>query len=131
MPFKLWLYLCKLAGIPLFVCFIALILLGSDWSAVATRVLFCVLLALGATGACMGVLMVFGRLKMRCPFCGQRGEAWGSKSEGIRMECPTCGLIWTGGALGLQIFRENTPEDAGRNNSGTNRRPAKCGGREK
>ncbi len=55
----------------------------------------------------MGALMVFGKLRMRCPFCGQSGMAWGNKAEGMRMDCPSCGDIRCVGLFGLRYEREN------------------------
>jgi len=108
MPFRLWFYLTKIGGVAFFAV-IALSLVFGDSRALGTviSVVTLVLIPLGLTGAVMGVLMVCGRLRMGCPFCGRSGPAGGSKAEGMWMECETCGLIHGGGRLGLKIVNEN------------------------
>ena len=111
MPYRLWHYACKLVAIPMFACApIGMLIDGTAGRIVAGSAIL-ILVCLGLVGAVMGVLMTMGKLRMRCPFCRRSGRAWGSKREGMRMDCPTCGLIWTGGALGLTFFREHPLSD--------------------
>ncbi|HVT83435.1 MAG TPA: hypothetical protein VHM90_22530 [Phycisphaerae bacterium] len=107
MPFRLWHYIGKLAlpalALPCVAFFFwpnnrAVVLIGASS--------FIALLALGLVGGVMGVLMAAGKLRMRCPFCGRSGPAWGSKREGMRMECPDCGVIRAAGRFNLQLARE-------------------------
>jgi hypothetical protein len=108
MPYRLWHYACKLA-IPLLACVFLGMMVRGRVADIIGVVALVTIIGLGFTGAVMGILMVLGKLRMRCPFCGQMGPAWGSKEEGIRMECRTCGEIWSGGTLGMAIFREYDP----------------------
>ena len=113
MPFRLWHYACKLLTLPLFGgFFLGMLIIRTTAGAAIFVASLAILLTLGLVGAAMGVLMAMGRLRMRCPFCGQPGPVWGRKSEGICMDCPTCGLIWTGGRFGLRIFRERLPANS-------------------
>ena len=113
MPFRFWHYACKLLGLPLFGgSFLGAIFIGTTAGAAIFVASLALLLPLCLVGAVMGGLMALGRLRMRCPFCGQPGPAWGSRSQGMRMHCPTCGLIWTGGRFGLRLFRERLPANS-------------------
>jgi hypothetical protein len=114
MPYRLWHYACKLGGL-LFAC-VFVGMLGAhfhnDVALAVGGVALAIVVILCTIGAFMGLLMVWGKLQMRCPFCGRSGPAWGSKSEGMRMRCPECGLIWSGGKFGLELFRERSPENS-------------------
>jgi hypothetical protein len=111
MPFRLWFYLTRIGGLVFAVVIVLAVVLG-DSRAVETVISAMVLIVvpLGLTGAVMGVLMICGRLRMRCPFCGKSGEAGGSKSDGMWMVCPTCGLVRGGGRFGLRIICEKPDE---------------------
>ena len=113
MPFRLWFYLTKIGGFAFFaVIVLSLVFGGSRALGTVISVMTLILIPLGLTGAVMGVLMVCGRLRMKCPFCGKSGPAGGSKAEGMWMECETCGLIHGGGRLGLKIVCEEPADDA-------------------
>lgn len=67
---------------------------------------------MGVIAVMVVVGMIFGiRLHRRslvllCPFCSRPGMADMHRSEGLKMECPTCGEIRGGGTLGWTIIRE-------------------------
>lgn len=54
----------------------------------------------------VGVMILRRRLKLRCAFCGRPGVAYLDRSEGLKMECPSCGEIRGGGVLGWKIVRD-------------------------
>jgi hypothetical protein len=111
MPFRLWFYLTKIGGFVFATAIVlAIVFGGSRVLGTVISVMTLVLIPLGLTGAVMGVLMVCGRLRMKCPFCGKSGPAGGSKAEGMWMECDTCGFIHGGGPLGLKILSEKTAD---------------------
>lgn len=112
MPFKLWLYLAKVGSFVLFAILFATFIAPAD--SILGRMRFiatCILILLGLIGAFMGVLMVVGKLKMRCPFCGKSGTVGGNKEDGMWMECESCGYIHGSGPLGLNIVREEIVDD--------------------
>jgi hypothetical protein len=113
MPFRLWFYLTKIGGLVFAVLVVLAVVLG-DSRTLETVISAMVLIVvpLGLTGAVMGVLMVCGKLRMKCPFCGRSGPAGGSKADAMWMECETCGFIHGAGPLGLKIVREEPADDA-------------------
>ena len=64
------------------------------------------LVLLCLTGAIMGILMAFGKLKMKCPFCYTYGQVNGNKKDGMWMECSDCGIIHGTGLLKLKLKAE-------------------------
>jgi predicted RNA-binding Zn-ribbon protein involved in translation (DUF1610 family) len=107
MPFRLWFYLTKVGGFVLFAIILATFFAPSDsWLERARFVAMSILVPLCLIGAFMGILMVFGRLRMLCPFCGKRGRVGGNKHDGMWMECDSCGFIHGSGPLRLKIVRE-------------------------
>lgn len=107
MPFRLWFYLTKIGGLAFFtVIVLSLVCGGSRALDAVITVMVLVFIPMGLTGAVMGLLIVCGRLRMGCPFCGRSGSAGGSKASGMWMECTTCGFIHGGGRFGLRIVRE-------------------------
>lgn len=113
MPFRLWFYLAKVGGGVLFVVVALSFFLPSD--GMFDRIRFatlCLLIPLCLVGAYLGILMSFGRLRMKCPFCGKSGSVGGSKARGLWMECDSCGFIHGSGPLRLRIVREKIKDDA-------------------
>ncbi len=112
MPFRLWFYAVK-AALPLMLAPVAVRLFwGWDNVPAAMDVAtFVPLTVLAMTGAVMGVLMVMGRLRMRCPFCGRSGPAGGNRAMGLFMLCENCGLIRGGGMLNMRVVRDNDSQD--------------------
>ncbi len=108
MPFKSWYYICKL-GAPVLMGILCLTFFSKSgpWAGIGQLVII-TLLSLAAIGFIMGILMVAGRLQMRCPFCAQPGPAGGNKRDGLWMKCPSCGLIR---GRGLQITKEPLPKE--------------------
>ncbi len=112
MPFRLWFYATKVGFPVLFIC--------GALSFIYFRhsILFAVsiggMILLGLVGAVMGIMMVFGKLLMRCPFCGRPGPVGGTKSEGMWMDCDACGHIHGGGLLRLRIVRDEPDQEGPR-----------------
>mgnify|MGYP003108867756 CR=1 FL=1 len=75
------------------------------------EVSFILLVALCIVGGFMGLLMAFGKLKMKCPFCGSYGRVNGSKNDGMWMECPQCGIVHGTGLLKLKLTAEGIEDD--------------------
>ena len=75
MPFRLWFYLTKIGGLFFAVAIVLAVVLG-DSPALETVISAMVLIVvpLGLTGAVMGVLMVCGKLRMKCPFADGAGR---------------------------------------------------------
>ena len=112
MPFRLWFYFTKMGSFVLFAIILASFVApgesifgGVRFIATSCFLIFCL------AGAVMGILMVLGRLKMRCPFCNKSGLVGGSKQDGMWMECETCGLVHGSGPLGLKIVRTEIRDD--------------------
>lgn len=57
-------------------------------------------------GLYLGIRLQRRSLALLCPFCSRPGMADMHRSEGLKMECPACGEIRGGGALGWTIIRE-------------------------
>lgn len=105
--FRAWVIACN-AAIPIFAVIVILrvipfhnrILSWAAWIAMA------ILICLGVAGAILGLLMCFGRLRMRCPFCGGIGipdaGVQGSRPH-VCMDCPKCGRIETSGRFFWRI----------------------------
>ncbi|MBN2582517.1 MAG: hypothetical protein JXL80_05570 [Planctomycetes bacterium] len=115
MPFRLWhtVYLIVPAVIALYV---AGQVYGDDHAvlAVASSVALIFLAVAVATGVVMGILMVCGKLRMKCPFCGSYGPAGGDKQTGMFMHCPECGLIRGVGFMKWRLVRgrdDTEPDD--------------------
>jgi hypothetical protein len=72
---------------------------------------FFVLIALGFVGAIMGVIFVFGRLQIQCPFCKFKGVPNVNKNSEISLICTACGLIRGGGFLKLKLVKDNDCSD--------------------
>ena len=113
MPFRLWFYLAKVGGFILFAIIFATFFAPAGSLLEDVRfIALCILVPLCLTGALMGILMAFGRLRMLCPFCGKSGRVGGSKRDGMWMECESCGFVHGSGPLRLKIVREEIDEDA-------------------
>lgn len=57
--------------------------------------------------AAVRVLLARGRLKMKCPFCGDPGRLGDGKGKGTStMECDRCGLVHGSGFWGLRLVAE-------------------------
>jgi len=103
MPYKLWHYLVKIVVPILGITYgITFFLPENDLLRSINRVAFYLVAGIAAIGAFMGILLVFGPLKMRCPFCKESGPIGGSEEEGMWMECPSCGWIHTRGMFGFE-----------------------------
>jgi hypothetical protein len=111
MPFRLWFYLVKIVAPLLFgVLFLTWALPRNPLGEVFYRVALYSLIALGVTGALMGLLLVLGWLRMRCPFCGRYGPVGGSKEDGLWLDCTRCGLVHGAGLFRLRLVREKITE---------------------
>jgi hypothetical protein len=60
----------------------------------------------GLVGLVLGIKVVLRRLLLLCPFCARPGTGYLDRSEGLTMDCPSCGEIRGGGALGWKIVRD-------------------------
>jgi hypothetical protein len=108
MFFRVWYYLCIAVAPVLFVLvFVGFLFTGqsSALAVVAVAALY-VLVALGITGAILAILLLFCGLRLRCPFCGERGDFWGDKASGPCLQCEHCGLVHGTGFLKLRLVRE-------------------------
>ena len=112
MPFRVWYYLAKVAGpILLGAVGFGLALPRNPVATVIYRpALFC-LIALCLTGALLGGALAFGRLRMRCPFCGRYGLVGGNKEDGLWLYCDDCGCVHGAGIFGLRLVREQLDND--------------------
>lgn len=104
--FRFWFYLSKLTFPAIFAIFILdRFVLPQDLH-VYTNAVFLGLMVLFAVATVpMGILMALGKLKLRCPFCGQGGPVYGNKEEGCCLDCENCGTIRSTGPLGLRLTR--------------------------
>jgi hypothetical protein len=59
----------------------------------------------------MGLFLTFGRLRMRCPFCGGSGTLGGSREEGMWLECDHCGTVRGVGRFALGLTRQETQKE--------------------
>lgn len=105
MPFSIWHYICRIAVPVLFLASPLVFLARPD--SVLQRIgigAILVLITLGLVGGMMGLLMCIDRLRMGCPFCGQKGRVGGG-SGGLTLACPACGLVYETGFLKLRLAR--------------------------
>jgi hypothetical protein len=106
--FRVWYYLCVVGPPVLF----PLIFLGwvfaeqSPLLALVGRTALAIFVGLGITGAILAVLLLFCGLRLRCPFCGERGDFCGSKEAGVCLLCERCGLVQGSGFLKLHLVRQ-------------------------
>jgi hypothetical protein len=106
-PFRLWFYLAKVGGtILLAAIFFTFTAPKDSVRGHVHDVAVCLLIPLCLTGAFLGMLFAFGKLRMRCPFCGKSGKVGGSKGKGMWMVCESCGFIHSAGLLGLKIVKD-------------------------
>jgi len=94
-----WLYACKLGLLCLVLAGVFTIFKDETWGAIAFAAAFGIILTLAVTGGLMGVLMLFGRLRMRCPDCGEPGPV-GCDRKTIWIDCRRCGR------LAANVFRD-------------------------
>jgi hypothetical protein len=112
MPFRIWFYLAQVGGPILFAVIFFTFSAPKDSLLGHIRVLaFCLLVPLAIMGAVMGLIFALGKLRMRCPFCGKPGRIGVSKSDGMWMECETCGFVHGSGPLRLKIIKEEIEKD--------------------
>lgn len=112
MPFRLWYYLAKVGGPVLIgVLFATFFAPGGSWLGTVHTIAMWLLIPLCLCGACLGILAVFGRLRMRCPFCGQSGEVGASQQDGMWMECDSCGTVHGTGLFRLKIVKTGIEEE--------------------
>lgn len=94
MFFRVWFYVCKVAGV-LFVLFIGGTL-ARGWVPemdLLTRVILAILIPMCIAGACLGVaIFVFG-MRMRRPYCRRLGKVGGG-GHTLWLECPHCGTVY-------------------------------------
>ena len=107
--FRLWSWTFKFA-LPLMIAACAAAFAGGVIGEMAASVAFLIVVLLAICGASMGVLMSLGRLSMRCPFCGSKGQAWADAHRGLQMCCPTCGIIRGKSATSLKLICEDPAE---------------------
>jgi hypothetical protein len=101
--FRLLFYFLKLFA-PLFFA-VAIVGFATDLLPIK-EILTGMLVGAGLFGAVLGILMAFGWLRMRCPFCGRRSPVWGTKQAGLLLSCDDCGLVSAGGLFGMTLTRE-------------------------
>jgi hypothetical protein len=106
MPFRLWYYSVRVLAPILFFAVALGLVLPRPWIVrfVFNPALYAII-ALGSAGGIMGLLMVFGRLRMLCPFCGRYGVVFGTNTRGLWLECNDCGVIHGTGFLKLRLAR--------------------------
>jgi hypothetical protein len=108
MSFRVWHYLGRI-GVPVLLVMSMMAIMAPSgsvlWGIGAGA--FVVLLALGLVGGVMGVFLGRGKLRMRCPFCGDKGTVGGAPG-GLALDCPACGLVYETGFLKLRLARAAT-----------------------
>src|SRR5262245_60361959 len=113
MPFRAWYYYCKL-GVPVLFGTLALLFvlaslqldLPDIMSAVLAMIFLVALWTLigsGLLGGVMGLLLVFGVLRMTCPFCGAWSQVRGNSRDGMWLLCKRCGFVHGSGIWGLKL----------------------------
>jgi hypothetical protein len=73
------------------------------------RAAFTLLVAAAAVGASLCLLMFFGEVRMRCPFCKGYGTLGGDKPRGPFLDCDKCGIIHAPGFLGWKLVKPVLP----------------------
>lgn len=112
MPFRLWFYLAHLVGPILFaIIFFTFAAAEDSFSGRVRQVAMYIFVLLGITGVVLGLLFAIGRLRMRCPFCSKLGRIGVRKSDGLCMECETCGTVHGSGPLRLFLTKEKIEQD--------------------
>ncbi|MHC5056771.1 MAG: hypothetical protein ACYTKD_18965 [Planctomycetota bacterium] len=48
------------------------------------------------------IIIVLGRLRVKCPFCGDPGRLWGERST-MRLDCDRCGRVSANVLSGLRF----------------------------
>ena len=105
MYFRIWHYLCRVGAPVLFPAALLAIVMqrGSVLQGIGVGAIL-VMFILGLVGAVMGVFLSLGKLRMRCPFCGEKGMVSGDEG-GLTLDCPECGLVYETGFLKLRLAR--------------------------
>lgn len=112
MPFRVWYFLGNVAGpILLGAVILGMVLPSNPVTTVIYRPALVCLIVLCLAGAFLGILMAFGRLRMRCPFCGRHGFVRGSQEDGVWLQCDHCGCVHGTGLFGLRLIREPSDDD--------------------
>jgi hypothetical protein len=111
MPFRLWYYLAKVGAPLLFAgavlgMILRVALPDNGVGMALSLAVFGCLGVLGIVGGVLGIFFTIGRLRMRCPFCGQSGTVGGSREEGLWLDCDGCGIVRGAGLFGLRLIRE-------------------------
>lgn len=101
--FRVWFLVTKLGWIPFALLALAYLGHAPVW---VQAVLWCVIAALGFTGAGVALVALVWGLRMACPFCGRAGEVGGDKERGFWMRCEGCGVVEGRGRLSLGLKRE-------------------------
>jgi hypothetical protein len=105
MPFRLWANLVQY-GKSLFLGPLFRIFGRHLWAKIISTGSIYLLVALALTGAVLGFLMLFERLKMKCPICSRYSEVGGGR-DGMWLDCQTCGVIHARfGVLRATFLRE-------------------------
>jgi hypothetical protein len=113
MPFRLWFYLAQVGAPIVFATIFFTFSAPKDSFAGHIRVVaICIFILLGVTGMILGGLMVAGRLRMCCPFCSKPGSTGFNKSDGMWMECESCGFVHGDGLLRLKIVKGEIEEES-------------------
>ncbi len=70
-------------------------------------------IGVGILGAVLGLLLMFGRLKLGCPQCNARSDVSGGNNKGMHLSCPKCGEleVQIGSIRGLKILRLQHEEE--------------------
>ena len=110
MRFRFWFHTCKVAPI--------LLLFGAGFFQPRGSVLntigiigLAIFALIGLIGAVLGVIAIFGKLRMKCPFCGQNGNVGGDASQGLVLWCEQCGVVRGHGFLRLSLVCEENEEE--------------------
>ena len=114
MGFVIWHYVGRIGGVVLFPL-AACAIIGDDGTPLhkVGVVGFCLLFALGITGAVLAVLLFCTRFRFACPECGSRGtEVSYSKKKGLRLDCADCGVtVREYGFLHLRLSAERSEKE--------------------
>jgi hypothetical protein len=92
--FRIWFYLCKVAGVAFSAAFLGLIG-GLVWQPLLWVFIVGLLLIipLGIAGGLLGFAVFICGMKMSCPLCGQPGDLSGDK-ETLCLDCENCGTVY-------------------------------------
>jgi hypothetical protein len=109
--FRIWSCLIRLAWLPVLAIMLLLCVpyVRNHASDLVAIVAIVGILTAGLLGGWFGILMMFDRLRWRCPCCDRKSPVYGSRRDGMWMECE-CGTIRCRGFFGVTVHREPREE---------------------